>query len=105
VLARLSLHAGRKLVTADAALAWFRGAHPDGAAILDRPDGVDVEAWKRRLTKIDWDKGEAKRGLKVYTKASCASCHSGVEALGPDLRGITGRFIRASSSTRRWTAC
>ncbi len=93
VLARLSLHAARKLTAAEA-LAWFRGVYPDQAAALDRPDGVDVEAWKRRLAKVDWDKGDPKRGLKIYTKASCASCHSGVQALGPDLRGVTGRFSR-----------
>src|SRR5581483_9011481 len=37
---------------------------------------------------------DAKRGMKVYTRASCASCHSGAAALGPDLRGVTGRFSR-----------
>src|SRR5205085_7782690 len=39
-------------------------------------------------------KGDAKKGQAVYTKASCASCHSGVAALGPDLRGAAGRFSR-----------
>src|SRR5581483_10099620 len=43
---------------------------------------------------INWDKGDAKRGMKVYTRASCASCHSGAAALGPDLAGVTGRFSR-----------
>src|SRR5262249_7860283 len=30
----------------------------------------------------------------VFARASCAACHSGGQALGPDLRGVTGRFAR-----------
>jgi putative membrane-bound dehydrogenase-like protein len=93
-LKRLSNHAGRQLPTFAAALDWYRKAHPDRAARLESPDGVDVAAWQKRLVTINWDKGDAKRGMKVYTRASCASCHSGVAALGPDLRGVTGRFSR-----------
>jgi putative heme-binding domain-containing protein len=32
-------------------------------------------------------------------KASCASCHSGSQALGPDLVGVAGRFSRADLFT------
>jgi putative heme-binding domain-containing protein len=35
----------------------------------------------------------------VFARASCASCHSGAQALGPDLRGVTGRFSRADLFT------
>jgi putative heme-binding domain-containing protein len=73
---------------------WFAKEHPVLAARLGGPDGVDVQAWGRRLAKIDWTKGEASRGIGIFTKASCASCHSGAQALGPDLRGVTGRFSR-----------
>src|SRR5262249_55936636 len=51
------------------------------------------------LAKIDWAAGVAVRGQKVYTKASCAACHSGSQALGPDLRGVAGRFSRADLFT------
>lgn len=94
VLVRISRHAGEKLASPDSALTWFRKAHPKHAAILDRPDGVDVAAWQKRLGVIEWDKGDVKRGERIYAKASCASCHSGPAALGPDLLGVTGRFSR-----------
>ena len=58
-----------------------------------------MEAWDKRLARVAWDKGDATRGLAVFTKASCASCHSGAAALGPDLRGAAGRFSRADLFT------
>ncbi|MBL8793318.1 MAG: c-type cytochrome [Planctomycetia bacterium] len=78
---------------------WFAKAHPDLAARLSGPDGVDVAAWGKRLEKIDWNAGDGERGGKVFIKANCASCHSGAQALGPDLRGVTSRFSRADLLT------
>src|SRR5262249_3757752 len=37
---------------------WFAKAHPELAARLSGPDGVDVQAWAKRLAKIDFDKGD-----------------------------------------------
>ena len=79
---------------AAAALAWLRKAHPELASRLDSADGVDVAGWTKRLGKVDWASGDAKRGAAVFVKASCAACHSGGTALGPDLRGVAGRFSR-----------
>jgi putative heme-binding domain-containing protein len=79
--------------------AWFRKAYPELAPRLDNPDGVDVAAWERRLDRLDWAQGDAGRGRAVFTKASCAACHSGAQAVGPDLRGVTGRFARADLLT------
>jgi putative heme-binding domain-containing protein len=78
---------------------WFAKAHPDLAVRLAGPDGVDVKAWERRLAKIDWDKGNAESGGKVFIKTNCASCHSGAQALGPDLHGVANRFSRADLLT------
>jgi putative heme-binding domain-containing protein len=78
----------------DAWSAWFAKKHPDLAKRLGGADGVDVEAWNKRLAAIDWNAGSAERGKATFTKASCATCHSGTQALGPDLRGIGGRFSR-----------
>ena len=61
---------------------------------MNDADGVDVAAWSKRLAALDWSLGHADRGKLVFSKASCASCHSGTQALGPDLRGVTGRFSR-----------
>lgn len=79
--------------------AWFTKAHPDKSARLANPDGVDVEAWAKKLARLDWDRGDAVRGQKVFTKASCVNCHSGSQALGPDLAGVGGRFSRADLFT------
>jgi putative heme-binding domain-containing protein len=73
---------------------WFTRTYPGLAARLEGADGVDVAGWKRRLAHLDWSAGDARRGQGVFTRASCASCHSGAQALGPDLRGVAGRFSR-----------
>jgi putative heme-binding domain-containing protein len=58
-----------------------------------------VAAWQKRLAGIDWSKGNAERGKAIFTKASCAACHSGSQALGPDLNGVASRFSRADLFT------
>lgn len=74
--------------------AWLGRTYPELAARLGGEDGVDRAAWQQRLAGIDWPSGTTERGRVVFQKASCASCHSGAQALGPDLQGVTGRFSR-----------
>jgi len=83
-----------KLTEKQAWTDWFAATYPKLAPRLSGPDGVDVKAWAKRLAGIDWTTGNAERGKLVFTKASCAACHSGAQALGPDLRGVAGRFSR-----------
>jgi putative heme-binding domain-containing protein len=83
----------------DAWTAWLTRTHPDLARQLGNADGVDVAGWDRRLAAVDWSAGDAERGRAVFRKASCAACHSGSQALGPDLQGVTGRFSRADLFT------
>jgi putative membrane-bound dehydrogenase-like protein len=90
---------GERLSGVAAWTAWLQRKYPDRAARIANPDGVDVAAWERRLGSIDWAKGDAGRGRAVFTKASCATCHSGSQALGPDLRGVGRRFSRADLFT------
>ena len=78
----------------DAWIHWARQRFPDQAAALANLDGVDEVAWKRRLKRIDWSKGDAQRGAVVFAQARCATCHSGAAALGPDLVGVSKRFSR-----------
>ncbi len=78
---------------------WFSRRYPALAARLENVDGVDVAGWRRRLEQVDWSAGVAERGRAVFVKASCVSCHSGAQALGPDLRGVAGRFSRADLFT------
>ncbi len=98
-LARLRTATGQKFDSADDWRAWYRRAHPERAAQLADPDGVDVAAWDRRLAGVEWSKGDAGRGRQVFVKASCAACHSGAQALGPDLAGVGARFGRADLLT------
>ncbi len=78
---------------------WFARTHPALAARLRNPDGVDVAAWAKRLAHIDWSQGHSERGRGVFVRTSCATCHSGGQALGPDLAGVAGRFARADLFT------
>jgi putative heme-binding domain-containing protein len=73
---------------------WYLGKHPEQAAKLSDGDGVDVAAWNKRLAAMDWSTGDSGRGRQVFVRASCAACHSGSQALGPDLQGVAGRFSR-----------
>jgi putative heme-binding domain-containing protein len=78
---------------------YFAKRYPKLASRLGDSDGVDVAGWAKRLDQLDWSTGDGERGRAVFTKASCASCHSGAQALGPDLHGIASRFSRADLFT------
>jgi putative heme-binding domain-containing protein len=73
---------------------WFAKTYPKLAPRLNGPDGVDVAAWTKRLARVDWTAGDVPRGQALFTKVGCAACHSGAQALGPDLKGVAGRFSR-----------
>ncbi len=96
---RLRKTTDQDLKSAAAWAQWFAKEYPDKAARVQDADGVDVAAWDKRLGALDWSAGDAERGKQVFTKASCASCHSGAQALGPDLHGVAGRFSRADLFT------
>jgi putative heme-binding domain-containing protein len=99
LLTYLTYRTGQKLTTVPAWLEWYGRTYPELASRLNDADGVDTAAWSKRLASVDWSAGDAERGRLVFNKASCASCHSGAQALGPDLRGVTGRFSRADLFT------
>jgi putative heme-binding domain-containing protein len=95
VVRRLRTLTGEQLGPDKAAWsAWLTKNHPDLAAKLGGADGVDVAAWQKRFAGIDWSAGDAGRGKATFARASCAACHSGGSALGPDLRGVGARFGR-----------
>ena len=73
---------------------WFVETFPESANKLLVTDGVDRKAWDRRLAGLAWTDGNADRGRAVYQQINCAACHSGAQALGPDLRGVANRFSR-----------
>lgn len=80
-------------------LTWFKNTYPEHAAKLTNTDGVDVARWTKRLESLNWSTGDPQRGLKTFHKASCIHCHSGAQALGPDLVGVTQRFSRTDLFT------
>jgi len=92
VVAVLQTQTKEKRTTFPEWAAWLRTTDADRAKRLEQ--GIDRAAWAERLGKVAWDRGDAERGKAVYAKASCAACHSGAQALGPDLRGVAGRFSR-----------
>jgi putative membrane-bound dehydrogenase-like protein len=97
---RLSSITGQARGTdAKAWTAWFAKAYPDLAVRLTNPDGADVAAWDKRLAGVDWPQGDGERGRQVFIRANCAACHSSGQAVGPDLRGVAGRFSRADLFT------
>jgi putative heme-binding domain-containing protein len=96
---RLRQTTGQDLKAADNWAQWFAREYPDRAGRVQDVDGVDVAAWARRLDTLDWTAGEAERGRQLFAKASCAACHTGAQALGPDLQGVAGRFSRADLFT------
>lgn len=83
----------------DAWSAWFTKKYRDQASLLSHKDGIDREGWQKRLSRLDWDNGNSAEGLKTFQKATCAGCHTGAQALGPDLRGVAKRFSRADLFT------
>jgi putative heme-binding domain-containing protein len=80
-------------------IAWLEKQHPEFGKLLANPDGVDFPKWEARFAKIDWTTGDANAGKAVFGKANCAACHSGSQALGPDLVGVTKRFSRSDLLT------
>lgn len=46
------------------------------------------------LEDVPWDNGDPDRGAKLFERLSCARCHGGRKALGPDLTGVARRFSR-----------
>jgi putative heme-binding domain-containing protein len=55
---------------------------------------AEVAQLPKLLSQVDWASGDAARGAKLYETRSCAQCHGGRSALGPDLNGVAGRFSR-----------
>jgi putative membrane-bound dehydrogenase-like protein len=80
-------------------IAWLEKQHPEFGKRLANPDGVDVAKWDARLARLDFNAGQADAGKAIYTKASCVHCHSGSQAIGPDLAGVATRFSRADLFT------
>jgi len=87
----------------DSALAawqkWFVEKYPDAPEPQLAPTASrwDLAGLMQLLNDPEGQPGSAERGGAVFEKAQCAKCHrlgDLGESLGPDLSGITGRFMR-----------
>lgn len=79
--------------TAEATVDWFERTYPAETKLL-RGDDEDFAPWKKVLDSVDWNKGDAEKGMKIFQQRSCAACHTGSSRIGPDLAGVAGRFSR-----------
>jgi putative membrane-bound dehydrogenase-like protein len=73
---------------------WFRGVEPAAWAKIDHSDDRWSDRWADRLKRIEPGLGDVARGEKLFAKFSCAGCHAGARAIGPDLAGVGKRFSR-----------
>ncbi len=69
------------------------------ASSMNHSGSISLDDWQTRLLKINLEKGEIKKGQKLFTQFKCASCHSGTQTLGPSLEGVAQRFSQADLLT------
>ncbi|MCG8584623.1 MAG: c-type cytochrome, partial [Pirellulales bacterium] len=69
---------------------WFAKHYPKQSQAL--AGGVSAGDWQKRITRINFDAGDAMRGAKIFARQQCSACHTGRSRLGPDLAGVGGRF-------------
>lgn len=93
LVAFLKSRTGEERTTAKDWESWLSKTKPALAKSL-ATGGFDAAAWKQRQEQIPWDSGEATKGRAIFTKANCATCHNGAQAIGPSLEGVAKRFSR-----------
>lgn len=94
VLAVLKRHTGQSFDPDPSTWETWVTREKPGLAKQLAASGYDAAAWSKRLAGVVWDRGDPLAGKAVFTKASCAACHDGNQALGPPLQGVTKRFSR-----------
>jgi putative heme-binding domain-containing protein len=81
---------------------WFKDQYPNEPVpemVVSSERGKwDEAALLKHLTRAEQEaKGSVSAGAQVFVKAQCASCHrfgSQGESMGPDLTGISKRFLK-----------
>jgi putative heme-binding domain-containing protein len=74
--------------------AWLEEEYPAVAREYLEADSQTAGVLADQLEQVDWSTGDAARGEKLFVTRSCAACHQGRGAVGPDLAGVTRRFSR-----------
>lgn len=70
---------------------YLQTRYPDYRQQNTSEDAVNITAL---LQQTDWDAGQVAQGEALFNRLSCAKCHGGRRALGPDLQGVAKRFSR-----------
>lgn len=66
-------------------------------AVFEEEAAEDLEDWetiRRLLATRPPGSGDVDRGAEIFVARTCATCHNGSGAIGPDLAGVTRRFVR-----------
>jgi putative membrane-bound dehydrogenase-like protein len=73
---------------------WLEQTYPVQFARMNALGGDDSAQVRQTLAEVDWNTGDPARGKKLFESRTCAQCHNGRTALGPDLSGSARRFSR-----------
>ncbi|HET6324903.1 MAG TPA: hypothetical protein VFG04_09400 [Planctomycetaceae bacterium] len=73
---------------------WLEQTYPKEFARMNALGGDDSSQARQVLAEVDWNTGDPTRGKKLFESRTCAQCHNGRTALGPDLAGAARRFSR-----------
>ena len=74
---------------------WLEQTYPKEFARMNALGGDNsVQQARDVLLSVAWEAGDSARGKKLFESRTCAQCHNGRTALGPDLSGAARRFSR-----------
>jgi putative membrane-bound dehydrogenase-like protein len=73
---------------------WLQKTHPAEFAQASARAADEQKQVGKLLADVNWGEGDAPRGRKLFESRTCAQCHGGSSALGPDLSGAARRFSR-----------
>jgi putative heme-binding domain-containing protein len=73
---------------------WLEQTYPKEFARMNALGSDDSSQARQVLAEVDWNTGDPSRGRKLFESRTCAQCHNGRTALGPDLSGAARRFSR-----------
>jgi putative heme-binding domain-containing protein len=67
-------------------------AHSLGPPIAHPVSAEETARWEKLLDVVAWERGEVKRGERIFRERTCVSCHGAAVSIGPDLAGAARRF-------------
>jgi putative heme-binding domain-containing protein len=71
---------------------FIASKYPGLIRALGAEDADDPLKWNGLWKIIPWTRGDGGRGAGIFAQRSCATCHGGANAIGPDLSGAAQRM-------------